>query len=462
MKKIGLISVLLASTLLANINGVGVGDTQSLAKKEALGDLSRNIKSEVRSNFEEKIEVVGDDSDEKTKIISNTKVSSNLPILGVEFQEISVDDGAKVEASLSPVKVTKLYVNKLNNLQKEINANLLEVKRASSNVIKLKLYEKLYSLLNDYDRYESVAVILDAKLPKRVNITKAKVQSEMLKLSSDIDSLDLAVNILAKEFNKKAIFVYPPLLQNHTTVAKFGSVFMQKLKGKIDASYKLKNASYKLIGSYTLGKKSMILNYTLIDIKSNKTIKSKTITLPKKLYKNLEVKPKGVDFASLLHNGVMLSHNLKVDLNTNKGSENLLFKDGEEIELFVKLNKMSYFYVVGYTQTADGKLSYLLDLTDGAGDSKFVKFVNADDASKWISLGAFNVAPPFGVESLQVIASNKKPTSLPNAKYDEASGYYIISNNIKKALFETRGIKRKKSSKVEISEDVINFTTMKR
>ena len=88
-------------------------------------------------------------------------------------------------------------------------------------------------------------------------------------------------------------------------------------------------------------------------------------------------------------------------------------------------------------------------------------FINADDANRWMSLGAFTVEAPFGVESLQIIASNKKIITLPNAKYDEASGYYIIGKDIKKVLTATRGIKRKKSKKVEISEDVMSFTTVK-
>lgn len=121
---------------------------------------------------------------------------------------------------------------------------------------------------------------------------------------------------------------------------------------------------------------------------------------------------------------------------------------------------MGYIYLVGYTQTTDGKMSYLLELSEGVGDSKFIKFINADDASRWISLGAFTISAPFGIESLQVIASNKKIRSLPTTKYDEESGYYIISTNIKKALKKTRGLRPKKSGKVETSEDVMSFTTM--
>ena len=123
---------------------------------------------------------------------------------------------------------------------------------------------------------------------------------------------------------------------------------------------------------------------------------------------------------------------------------------------------MGYLYVVGYTQTDKQKQSYLLQLQESDGNSKFTKFINADDASRWVSLGVFTVEPPFGVESVQVVASNKEITSLPQTKYDEESGYYVISKDIKKALNATRGLKKKVSKKVETSEDVMSFTTMKK
>ena len=462
MKNILLSLAVISQVLYANISGVGIGYTQGLAKKEALADLSRTIKSEVRSNFESTTRVKNDNDNGTTASSSNIKVSSNLPILGVDFSDMHIDEGAKIEASLSPQKVNRLYTKKLQNLNDEIESNRLEIQKVKTNGLKLKLYEELYSLLKDYDRYESVAIILDAKLENRPRITKSEVKIEMAKLSSNIDSLRMATEVFSSTFTQKNIFIYPPLMQNNTTVAQFGSVFMQELKGRLNTATSLDKASYILVGEYTLTKKSMILNYALMDVKSKKTVESKTLNLPSKTYKGLEVKPKGIDFDSLLNAGVISSSNLKVNLNSNRGSENLLFKKGEEIELFVKLNKMGYIYIVGYTQTTNGKMSYLLELSEGGGDSKFIKFINADDASRWISLGAFEIEPPFGVESLQVIASNKKIKSLPNAKYDEENGYYIISSNIKKVLSKTRGIKRKKSKKIEISEDVMSFTTMER
>ncbi|WP_373034932.1 FlgO family outer membrane protein [Sulfurimonas sp.] len=447
--------ILITTALSADISGIGFAQTNKEAKKEALADLSQVIKSEVRSNFES----MTTDKSQNSK--SNIKISSNLPILGAEFSFTDRELEVEAKVKLFPAKVNALYTKKLQNLNQEIKTIMSEIKNAEPS-LRLQLYTEAYSLLKEYDRYESVAIILGAKLPVRTSLTKAKVKLELARLSSDINTLEMAAGILATSFIEKNVYVYPPLMQNNTTVAEFGSVFSKELKSKVKSVKKPENALYILVGEYTLTKNMMVLNYELLSKKTNEVVASKTININAKAYEGIKTKPANIDFDALLNSGVISSSNLKVSLNSNRGSENLLFRNGETVQLFVKLNKMGYFYIVGYTQTKTGKLSYLLELQEGSGNSKFVKFVNADDASRWISLGEFAVEPPFGVESLQVIASNKNITALPDADYNEENGYYVISSNINKTLSQTRGIKKKKSKKTEFSEDVMSFTTIEK
>ena len=452
--KLLLILSLLSSLYLANadVSGTGYASTKSQAKKEALADLAGNIKSEVRSSFE------SHQTDNGSTNKSDLKISSNLPIIGADFESLNNQADIQINTMLSSSKVAHLYTNKLKNLNTEINSILKELPNSSS---KLELYEDIYSLLVEYDRYESVAVILDAKLPTRPSINKAQAKIEIAKINSNINTLHVASNILAKTFTQKDIFIYAPQLKNYTTISQFASVFAKELKGKLNTAISPNKAKYILVGSYELMDNSMILNYELLDTITYKILKSKTINIKKEAYSKLEVKPKNIDFDALLNSGVISSSNLKVSLKSNRGSDSLLFESGEEIELFIKLNKMGYVYIVGYTQTKDTKFSYLLELNEGHGDAKFKMFINADDANRWMSLGAFTVEAPYGVESLQIIASNKKITTLPSTKYDEENGYYIIGKDIKKALTSTRGLKKKKSKKVEMSEDVMSFTTIK-
>lgn len=459
MRKIlPLLSVILllsATSLFGDISGLGYGVSLKEAKVDALADMSQAIKSEVRTLYKT------ESTNEYSKSELNSQVSSNLPILGAEFETISDSKLKEVQVRLLTKKSANLYKKKLELLNREMQTTLEEIRNAHSKNFQLTSYETLYALTKEYERYRSVAILLAPQIKYTPKITQVQVESEIVKLSTDIDTLDLATSVLGTAFKERSIFIYPPHIVNSKTIAEFGSALLTQLKGKLDVASSLYNAKYILVGEYIVLKKSMILNMQLLDIETKEIVKSKTVVINAKAYEGIGTKPQGVDFTTLLTQGVALSSSLKVTLSTNRGSENLLFEKGEEVELFVKLNKMGYYYVVGYTQTQDTKMSYLLELSEGSGSSRFVKFVNADDASKWMSLGAFTVEAPFGIESLQVIASNKKIKKLPQVEYDEESGYYIISKKIKKALKHTRGLRPKRTGKLESSEDVMSFTTMK-
>jgi len=122
--------------------------------------------------------------------------------------------------------------------------------------------------------------------------------------------------------------------------------------------------------------------------------------------------------------------------------------------------RSGYFYLVGHTKTRGVEKSYLLDLQDAPGNRKFINYVNADDANRWISLGEFEVQPPFGIESLQIIASSKDLVdAVPNTSFD--GSYYLISNNLKEGVALTRGLvkKKKKAEKLKPAEAVLMFST---
>jgi hypothetical protein len=442
------------SVLNADIQGVGYGATKEESKNQALADLVGNIKSEVRTNFESTL------TDESESSKFNVKVNSNLPVLGAVFTYEEQGGEYRTKALLKKSSSKKLYLNKLDRLKDDIDALLKDEKNSKNADEKIKIFESVYSLLNEYERYKSVADILGVETKNNPSISRSQVQIKLEKLSSNVDSIELASDILAKSFKAKKIFVYPPMLENTTMVSEFGMVFQKALKAKLDSVSSTSDAQSILVGEYTLTENMMVLNYELLDVQNNEVKGSKTISINKSAYKKIKVEPRNISFDKLLNSGIASSSALKVSLNSNRGSQNLLFKANEEIELFVKLNKMGYFYIVGYTQTTEGSFSYLLELNEGVGSSRFVKFVNADDANRWMSLGSFVVEPPYGIESIQVIASNKKIDSLPNTSYDEQSGYYIISSDIKKAVAQTRGLKKKKSSKKEMSEDVMSFTTV--
>ena len=458
MRKFIYILFLSASLMSAEFIGTGFGKDIKEAKHEALADLSQSIKAEVRSSFSthKSQNSAGVSSDASSNIV----VSSNLPILGANFELFDNSDNVEALVSLSPEKVKKLYANKIKNLAKEIETLKKNVIKNSDKLVKEKLLYKMLETLNEFDRYYSVGIVIGVKGVKNVDVTKAFIEDELLNIHNNLDSIELAGKYMAESFGKYMdVYLYPPRVKSSHEITPFAKAFSLHVKPYLHLSSSLKRAKYKLIGEYIYSDKGLIVSYDLINSKTHERKISKTVTLNPKAYKDYRVLPKHIDFDKLLHDGVAVSSSLRASIATNKGTEDLLFSRGEEIELLIKFNKIAYFYIIGYTQTDDSKQAYLLELNEGVGDDKFLGFINADDINHWISIGSFIVEPPFGVESLQLVASNRKITTLPHHYFDKKSSYYLIGKNPKTSLSKTRGLIRKKSKKQEFSEAVLLFST---
>jgi hypothetical protein len=160
---------------------------------------------------------------------------------------------------------------------------------------------------------------------------------------------------------------------------------------------------------------------------------------------------------------VAVSSDFHSQLTTNRGTENVLFDEKDEVELLVKLNRSGYFYVVGLVDKKSENYSYLLELANADTDRRFVRYVNADDVNKWLSIGKFEASAPFGVESLQLIATSDDPINrLPPHPFDKRTELYLTASSAQKGIAMTRSLKPKRteSDKQYQGETVLMFTTM--
>lgn len=456
-----LVYLVLATILLADaeFTGTGFGSTIKVAKQEALSDLSQSIKAEVQSSFSNANTLDG--KKVKKLVKSNIVVSSNLPIIGAEFELFDNPKNIEALVALSPKKAKTLYKSKLSQLTKEIKVLKSKIDTAKTNSIKVNLLNQLLQNLNEFDRYYSVAIIIGVENIDFPKITKAYAHHALIELQHHIDSIEQAGTLLAKTFKSyDNVYLYPPKADGSHEITPFAKALSLQMKPHLKTTPNLTAAKYQLIGTYIYNDKGLIVNYDLIDTQTHENRRSATITLKPKAYKDYRISSKALNFDQLLHEGIVSSSSLKASIATNKGTDELLFIKGEEIDVLIKLNKMGYYYLVGYTQTAKGKHAYLLELNNAPGDQRFKGFINADDANHWISLGTFSVEAPFGIESLQLISSSQDFRSLPSHHYDKESAYYLIGDSPKDALHKTRGLIRKQSQKRELSEAVLFFTTM--
>jgi len=355
----------------------------------------------------------------------------------------------------------------LNVLQKKIQKHYAEAEANSSGSNrKYQLLTQLLAMLDQFEKYHTVAIMLGANIDVSSVVSKEKVKDLLLSIESLAPSLNIAAKILSKQIDKNKIYVYPATPSGSHEVTPFGRLLKDKMVAKLNSEKNSENADYILKGKYEILKDSIHVTYHLLDNDEN-TVATRIVNIASSAYQSISYKPKTINFDQLLHQGYVVSNNFKVNLNTNIGNENLLFTEGEEVELFVKLNKAGYYYIVVHVKNDTDNHSYLLELSEANTSRRFVNFVNADDANRWISLGEFEVSPPFGVESLQVIASNKDLMNyLPQVDFDSETGLYIASaGKPEQVILKTRGLKPKKKKgtiKIESAETVLMMTTMKK
>jgi hypothetical protein len=155
----------------------------------------------------------------------------------------------------------------------------------------------------------------------------------------------------------------------------------------------------------------------------------------------------------------------------NKMTKNLLFKKGETVNIEVKVSKESYIYIIGNMRTKDGKqIQYLMPLNENSGNAKYQKYIPYQNSNLWVSIGEFEVYPPFGVEVLQLFATNIDILNqLPSTQAKNINGkeYDVIVDKNKKAMVATRSISnmrglklKKKNKELQKAEAVLKFTTV--
>ena len=124
------------------------------------------------------------------------------------------------------------------------------------------------------------------------------------------------------------------------------------------------------------------------------------------------------------------SSDLKLELLTNKGAENLIFTEGDTLKTFVRVNKPCTVRVFYYA--TDGT-RFLLT---GPDDRK----IDDSQVNKPVQIDISSISAPFGADIVQAFATTGKFESVRTKQVD--GGYYVLENNIESAMLATRGIKK--------------------
>lgn len=443
------------SVLAFNLTGEGYGVTRDDAKKQALAALSEALQVEVKSETD-----IYNSNITGTKASNRIQTLSELPLLGVDFTFINKTNEYFCTGYLDSNKSSRLYQEKIALLVGSLNAMYKNLtKSAGSN--RYQLLSDILSKLDQYEKYQLVARLLGVQHSTTLPMTVSQIKGEMLSIEAAVPSLDLAAKLLTRDLINERMFVFAAMPQGSQEVTELSRVLRDKIMSQVKTYAEHKQASYVMKGHYEIHDKGISVTYRLIG-DFGETQATRVVKLAPAAYQGIAYQSKSIDFGKLLHEGYVVSNQFHAELNTNRGKSDLLFTEGEEVEIFARVNSPGFFYIVAHNSTDNS--SYLMELSEANDKRKFVKYVNADQANRWISLGAFEVGAPYGVEYLQLIASNEDIIDqLPATVYSTKNELYMLGEKfIEDAVVKTRGLKKKKNNENQVitSEATMTITTM--
>ena len=164
--------------------------------------------------------------------------------------------------------------------------------------------------------------------------------------------------------DRRGIYVSPFRTVSSQEVTSFSAALRGRLQQQLRTVRQPDQVNLWLYGSYLITDQGLELSAHLTRSNNQQIEQSRSLFLPKKAYQGLKVELSQISFEEQLRNkpGLLRKRDFRVSIRSNKGYHGLMFEKGEIIEIYVKVNKPSYFYIVGHTFTGEEPFSYLLKL----------------------------------------------------------------------------------------------------
>lgn len=462
---------------LARVN-VDTPNYQKIAFNNAIGDISTQIYSKVSSKQSSFKKLENDNF--SIGFDNRVKVESNMPVYGAKVTNSEIENGVYfVLVSLNGYKMGTIYADECVTLSKDIDSLYKKLKKTKDIKTKERLLNLMKQKFTKFDKFSTIAALLLDSTIKKPKTPSYLIDTELTKLyKRSAKNIDELASLLISRFSHKSINGSIQVLPFSYLDRNAYSIFSSELKNHLDSNlsdkYQVTNSEYsdtKLTGTYSVNKNVLTVKGEISnnngDILAISLVKMK---LPRG-YRKSHYIPKENSYKNM--NNIVLSDKLNVQARVNGRNHHLLFKEAETIRIETKVSKESYIYVIANIRLKNGKQAqYLLPVNDSDGVSQYVKFVPYQNSNLWINLGEFEVSAPFGVEFLQIFASNTNPMyTLPNIATQDIDGELfdgvILDTNgnlmsASNAIKLTRGLKRKKKKKneVELSETILRFTTI--
>lgn len=450
--------------------GDDINEFPSKLKSAARTSLSESIFVSINSVATSEMSNVNGESDDRYQ--KSTVTRSSLEAIGLETQTF-IDERHKVAYGFAFVKKRALvahYFDKLSTEMSRIKSSLERVEKIADKSLAYKQLMNELQALDQVKGYQDMLKYLDVS-NKSVLMTDTWKQyydftlEELDKLRSD-DNIDLKeasfflVDKLIEEFKADKPVQLGLITYRSTGIpTEFSDYFGQVLSQSAESGFKSVSRSlggsssgYVLSGTYwpSEDKVQIITNINQVEGGEVVTLMAGgSISVDKKPIEDLGLEYNLVDNKNLLaKNSAMKpsasSGGLMANISTQKGTEAVIFREGESLKLYVNVSRPSYLRVINIW----------------SDDQKFLLadnyYINPDQANQTIQLPLeWETACPCGVEYIQLIAQEKPFEPL---KTENIDGFQRINGPLKEVLDKNRGFK---NTGQYYAESTIVLSTMK-
>jgi len=442
------------------VKGIGYGETVEEARRDALNDLVSRIHIDV---FKE-VKVCKTNQGDCGGIV-RVKTRSELPILGGNFERLgNTQDNISFVAWIDSKNSLPLYVRDLKQMNERIKYSIKTLDTLKDQDERYHAIEEILDLVFRYDKKRLVANVLGGgALEQRSRVNVRQLKNELKKIGRKVNSLGFAAEILVRNISATHIFVQTPQVKNTREVTPFANAMKGYVSSQLDTVSEKSVAKFTLEGEYEiLESGDIFLNYKLVDL-NYRVLNRKSVIIEKLAHSDFRSQPSVAEFESTFNADVPVTHKFHAQLQTQGGTKSLYYKSGDRIKLLVRLNRPGYYYMIGHISQKGKELSYLLDLNEGVGNAKFIRYISKDQVNRFVEIAEFDVIPPFGVEHLQLIAASQPFEVLPQSTYRD--GYYVIDGsekNIVHTVNKIRGmLENYGDSGTLTAESTLTYTTAK-
>jgi hypothetical protein len=452
----------------------GSPDDIVIAKERAMSDLANQIQASVKSEFVTELTEASNTISEYAK--SKVNVISEMQIEGVRWNVDEEGDFVKAQALLNKLDATDLYFERTKELSEKINQTMNRISGLMSQNNNERALRDLFEVSKLFSQFEQnvlIYMILGGREQDQLkpSFSRSELDDKIFKLTeSDFKSFDDAINGLCFQISKqvptgKQIVVFPFDYQDTSFGSELSDYIRQQIlfnlpkflkfqEGKIDPD-KNRVMGYKLSGNYWVRQNNMELLLAIYD-ENGTTIGSAKVTFPVSYVNPLGIAYQPQNFTEAMSEDKLFAKNevvygdLNIDFWTNKGDHNLIFHNGEEMRLYVRVNTPSY-------------IRFIYHLANGMRTPLYKNYyIDERNVNKPVELpDVFECAPPFGVEKLQIFVSTEELPMLDTRKTKiDGEEYEVLAEDLGEFLAKTRGFIRKKPENAKTAERVITLTTV--